>query len=99
MFEHWGHEVKTAESATSALKVLENFRPEVAIIDIGLPDMDGYELARRVRALPDRKPIRMIALTGYGTAADRQRALDAGFDEHVVKPADADKLASLLAAG
>ena len=78
------------------LELLETFKPEVAFIDIGLPDMDGYQLARRVREITGRGTVRLIALTGYGTAADRQRAMEAGFDEHIVKPVGADRLAKLL---
>ncbi len=98
VFEHWGHEVQTAENGTRALELLKSFSPDVAYVDIGLPDIDGYEVARRSRATPDLKSVRLVALTGYGTAVDRQRALDAGFDEHLVKPVDADILAQALAA-
>jgi two-component system, chemotaxis family, CheB/CheR fusion protein len=98
VFEHWGHEVKTAGSATAALKLLETFRADVAFIDIGLPDIDGHELARRLRDLPANCPRRLVALTGYGTAADNQRSIEAGFDEHIVKPADVEALARNLGA-
>jgi len=96
LFRHWGHEVKSAQSGVTALKLLEEFGPDVAFIDIGLPDIDGYEVARRLRALPARRPVQLIALTGFGTAVDRERSKDAGFDEHVVKPANAEQLARLL---
>ena len=96
MFEYWGHTVKAADTGAAALELLETFKPEVAFIDIGLPDMDGYQLARRVREMTGRGTVRLIALTGYGTAADRQRAMEAGFDEHIVKPVGADRLAKLL---
>jgi CheY-like chemotaxis protein len=66
------------------------------LLDIGLPGMDGYEVARRVRALPGGRQIRLIALTGYGQADDRQRALAAGFDDHLVKPVEPLKLALAL---
>jgi two-component system CheB/CheR fusion protein len=96
MFQQWGHEVRSAGTAAAALRLFDDFPPDIAFIDIGLPDMDGYELARRVRALPLGQPLQLVALTGYGTAADRQRAMDAGFDEHIVKPAEADRLAKMV---
>jgi two-component system CheB/CheR fusion protein len=96
MLEHWGHEVRAAETGAGALELLETFQPDVAFVDIGLPDMDGYQLARRAREMSVTQPVRLIALTGYGTAADRQRAMDAGFDEHIVKPAEPEQLAKLL---
>jgi CheY-like chemotaxis protein len=70
----------------------------VALIDIGLPGLDGYEVARKLRAElgPEQKRPKLIALTGYGQPGDRQRALDAGFDAHLVKPVDYDDLAHLL---
>ena len=81
-----GHEVRAAHSAAEAQAVAAAFVPDVAILDIGLPDLDGYALARRLRDAPWRG--RLVALTGYGQAADRERALAAGFDLHVTKPAD-----------
>jgi two-component system CheB/CheR fusion protein len=98
VLEHWGHEVKTAISGEEAWHTLETFGADVAFIDIGLPDIDGHELGRRLRDAPKRRPARLIALTGYGTAADRQKSMDAGFDEHIVKPADAEHLARMLSA-
>ena len=83
-----GHDVKTVTDAMQALTCLDAFAPQVAIIDIGLPGMNGYELAAGIRAnrkLP--KPL-LIALTGYGQAEDFDRSRDAGFDHHFVKPAD-----------
>jgi signal transduction histidine kinase/ActR/RegA family two-component response regulator len=86
-----GHEVRTAHSAAEAQAVAAAFVPDVAILDIGLPDLDGYALARRLREAPGPGAPwrgRLVALTGYGQAADRERALAAGFDLHVTKPAD-----------
>jgi CheY-like chemotaxis protein len=71
--------------------------PDLAIIDIGLPGLDGYEVATRLRAEPATRGIRMIALTGYGQEQDRQRALKSGFDAHLVKPASVEKLMQTLA--
>jgi len=87
-----GHEVTAVEDGASAVRVIREQLPDVALIDIGLPEMDGYEVARRLRAqLPDQK-LRLIAMTGYGQAADKAAATAAGFDAHIVKPASADKI-------
>jgi CheY-like chemotaxis protein len=67
------------------------------VLDIGLPDIDGYELARRMRAMPELKGVRLIALTGHGFDEDRQRTREAGFDHHLVKPVDPDDLEKALA--
>lgn len=85
LLEHSGHEVVASFDAPQALADAEKFRPEVAILDIGLPSMDGYELGRLMRARFGRELI-MLALTGYGQSEDKQRAAAAGFDEHLVKP-------------
>ncbi|MEO8551862.1 MAG: response regulator [Kofleriaceae bacterium] len=87
-----GHQVTAVEDGPSAVRVIKEQRPDVALIDIGLPDMDGYEVARVLRRdLPSVK-LRLIAMTGYGQAADKATALAAGFDAHIVKPASADKI-------
>ena len=86
-----------AHSGAEALAVLERFQPQVALFDIGLPDMNGYELARRVRRLPGGADMLLIAATGWGQEADKQLAFDAGFDHHLTKPIDFDKLRALLA--
>lgn len=83
-----GHEVETAEDGLTALQVLEGFQPDVAILDIGLPGMDGCELARRIRQLPAQATVRLLALTGYGQEVDRLNTRAAGFDVHLVKPLD-----------
>jgi signal transduction histidine kinase/CheY-like chemotaxis protein len=92
-----GNEVATAHDGPTALQAAEQFRPEVALLDIGLPGMDGYELARRLRALPQLRQLRLAALTGYGSAEDRRRSQEAGFDEHLVKPVEMETLHALLA--
>jgi two-component system CheB/CheR fusion protein len=97
VLEMWGHKVRVAESGGSALHELDEFVPDVAFIDIGLPDINGYQLAGRLREKISPRPLRLIAVTGYGTAADRQRAQEAGFDAHVVKPAEMEELDQLLA--
>lgn len=90
-----GHEVKVAHDGPQALIAAPGFDPDVAILDIGLPVMDGYELARRLIAIVPRQPF-LIALTGYGQDQDRAHARDAGFDEHMVKPVEPSRLLSLL---
>lgn len=92
-----GHHVEAVYSSRDALKAVERFRPEVALLDIGLPEMDGYELASRLRDLPACDAMRIVALTGYGQPEDRQRALAAGFDDHLVKPIDVRVLERTLA--
>ena len=94
----WGHVVSVAQDGPSALELVETFTPDVALLDIGLPAMDGYELARRLHAIPALAGVRLVALTGYGQARDRDAALAAGFHEHMVKPVDLDALEGLLAA-
>jgi CheY-like chemotaxis protein len=92
-----GHEVYEAEEGISAVEHALSICPDVAIIDIGLPGLDGYEVARRVRARANRNVPKLVALTGYGQEEDRQLAMSAGFDEHLVKPVDPDVLYRVLA--
>jgi len=98
LLELAGHRVRTASDGAAGLEAALAALPEVALVDIGLPKLDGYEVARRIRAATDggRTPL-LIALTGYGLEEDRQRALAAGFDAHLVKPFDEDELGKLLA--
>jgi CheY-like chemotaxis protein len=91
-----GHDVTPVYSAHDALERAATLRPDVALLDIGLPEMDGYELAARLRAQPELARMRLIALTGYGQAEDQQRARAAGFDFHLVKPADLRALQQAL---
>jgi len=91
-----GHAVETSEDASSGLDKLKSFRPEVALIDIGLPGVDGYALARMARQTPEAQATYLVALTGYGQAEDRQKALAAGFDTHMTKPVDPAKLCAFL---
>jgi signal transduction histidine kinase/ActR/RegA family two-component response regulator len=90
-----GHEVLEAANGVEGVKILVNERPEVAFIDIGLPVMDGYEVARMARMQTDHAT-RLVALTGYGQAEDRQRSFEAGFDDFVVKPVDPLRLTQIL---
>jgi two-component system CheB/CheR fusion protein len=95
----WGHQVAVAKDATAAIDLARAFRPETALLDIGLPGMNGHELARHLRADPAHRDLFLIAMTGYGQADDREVAREAGFDVHLVKPADLDELKELLATG
>jgi len=92
-----GHEVHTAFDATEALEAAHRFKPEVVFLDIGLPQMDGYEVARRLRANNGHEPIRLVALTGYGQPEDRTRSHAAGFDDHLVKPVSLQALEQIFA--
>jgi two-component system CheB/CheR fusion protein len=94
-----GHEVCTAHDGVAALEAARGSRPEVVLLDIGLPRMDGYEVARRLRREPGLEKVLLVALTGYGHEDDRRRSRAAGFDHHLVKPADPAELTRLLAAG
>jgi PAS domain S-box-containing protein len=94
-----GHEVHVAHDGESALRQGESLRPQVILLDIGLPGVDGYEVARRLRAQPGTRQALIIAVTGYGGEADRGRALRSGFDHHLTKPVGIDRLESLMAAG
>ena len=93
----WGHEVLVALDAVEALTLALSFKPQTALVDIGLPGMDGYELARRLRADPQHRQLHLVAMTGYGRAEDQSAARKAGFDMHFVKPAELDELEKLLA--
>jgi CheY-like chemotaxis protein len=92
-----GHHVETCEDGPSALAALPTLALDVALIDVGLPGMDGYSLARTVRQTAALRDLYLVALTGYGQAEDRQKARDAGFDVHMTKPVDPQALETLLA--
>jgi CheY-like chemotaxis protein len=94
----WGHEVRVAYDGRLALEEVSRFQPEVVLLDIGLPQMDGYEVARRLGEQAGRQGLRLVAVTGYGQEEDRRKAEAAGFDDHLVKPVDPDALQQLLAA-
>ena len=93
-----GHRVEVAYSATDALELAKSFVPEVCLLDIGLPDFDGNELARRLRMLPQAAGATLIAMTGYGRQQDREASMAAGFDHYLVKPVNTTQLADILAA-
>jgi CheY-like chemotaxis protein len=95
LLELWGHHVELAEDGTRGVERAIASRPEVALIDIGLPGLNGYEVARRVRQVLGNR-IRLIALTGYGQPDDQERTRAAGFDQHLVKPVNPKLLSRML---
>jgi CheY-like chemotaxis protein len=99
LLELLGHETRVAFDARSALEIVRTFHPDVALLDIGLPVMDGCELARRLRQLPALEKTRLIALTGYGRPSDRAVSAAAGFDAHLLKPIEISQLEALIAGG
>ena len=91
-----GHETRTAFTGPDAVAAAAEFLPEVVLLDIGLPGMDGFEVARRLRAMPALAHAFIVAMTGYGSDEDRAQAQAAGFDQYLVKPADLDLLREWL---
>ncbi len=92
-----GHEVRTAADGPSAIAEAARSRPEVVLLDVGMPGMGGHEVARRIREDGDLRTCVLVALTGYGQESDRRLSLEAGCDHHLVKPVDIRELESLLA--
>jgi PAS domain S-box-containing protein len=92
----WGHDVRTAHDGASALQVASEFQPEFVLLDIGLPGMDGYEVARKLQDLPGTRNAILVAMTGYGQEEDKLRSMASGFARHLVKPADPQKLRGLI---
>ena len=90
-----GYVVEPAADGPAGFEVIRAKCPDAALIDIGLPGVDGYEVAKRICAMPGPRPF-LVALTGYGEAEDRRRAVEAGFDAHLVKPVDPTELTALL---
>ncbi len=97
LLEMEGFEVRIASEGKAALEIAEHFQPDVVLLDIGLPGMNGFEIASRLRSKPGSSEALLIALTGYGEAESRSRSAEAGFDFHMVKPADIDLLLSMIA--
>jgi CheY-like chemotaxis protein len=91
-----GHAVRVVHDGQGALAAVEAEMPELIFLDIGLPDLFGYEVARRIRAMPGANGVSLIALTGWGQEEDRRRSHEAGFDEHLTKPVEMDTLNTLL---
>jgi CheY-like chemotaxis protein len=98
MLELWGHEVHEAADGESGLDRVTAVRPEIALIDVGLPGLDGYEVARQIRASVGGVHVFLVAVTGYGDPDDVRRAKSAGFDAHLIKPVDVRALAAILGA-
>jgi PAS domain S-box-containing protein len=96
LMRRFGHEMATANEGADALEAVSELRPDVVLLDIGLPDMDGYEVASRIRQDPALGAVVLVALTGYGMETDRLRSREAGFDHHLTKPADIRKLRQIL---
>ena len=96
LFELWGHDVVCVFDGRTALDTATKFHPHAVFLDIGLPGMDGYELAERLREIPQAARIVLIAITGYGQDEDRRRSREAGIDHHLVKPVAPETLLKLL---
>lgn len=96
LVEHCGHVARVANDASTSIDVAREFRPDIAFLDIGLPDMTGYELATRLRGEPGLEKTLLVALTGYSDVADRERSEQSGFDLHLVKPVTLDTLQQVL---
>src|SRR5919197_2045554 len=96
LLETEGHQVALTDSGAAALEAIGRFQPDIALVDVGLPGMDGYEVARRVRQLPGGKGLKLVAITGFGGETHRRRANTAGFDMHVVKPISYEQLARVF---
>jgi CheY-like chemotaxis protein len=92
LLELQGFQVEAAGDAAGALAIAERFQPEVVVLDLGLPEVDGWELARRLRQISSLTQTRIVALTGYGTELDRARSREAGIDAHLLKPIEASQL-------
>jgi PAS domain S-box-containing protein len=99
LLEMSGHEVRVAHDGRAALSLAQTFHPDTALLDIGMPQLNGYEVARALRREPWGAGITLIALTGWGQESDRQKAIDAGFDRHLTKPIDPDALEALMSEG
>ncbi|HAV35810.1 MAG TPA: hypothetical protein DCX52_05525, partial [Massilia sp.] len=97
LLESSGYRVTVLHDPKSALLAAQSGRFDACVLDIGLPDIDGYELARRLRAQPETAGAVLVAVTGYGHESDRRRSLAAGFTHHLVKPADTGQLMAILA--
>lgn len=97
LLQSMGQEVSTAGDGMQAIELATTFRPDVVLMDIGLPRLNGYDAARRIREMPGGDRIVLVALTGWGHEEDRRQATEAGFDHHWVKPVDLQALRDLLA--
>jgi CheY-like chemotaxis protein len=96
LLKHDGHLVRTVYTGAAAVQAADTFHPDLVLLDVGLPDMDGYAVARALRQKPGFDKVCLAALTGYGQESDRERAVEAGFDRHFVKPVEYARLHELL---
>ncbi len=92
-----GNEIRTAHDGPSAVKIAMEYIPDVVLLDIGLPGLNGYEVAKQIRNQPSLKNIVLVALTGYGQEPDRQASMEAGFNHHLIKPARLEQVQKILA--
>ncbi len=101
LLQLWGHEVQSAYDGCEALSRFQEFQPDIVLLDIGLPGMNGYEVARQIRSLPESlagyRDVMLVAVTGYGHESDRLQSKEAGFDQHLVKPVQSEILRDLVA--
>ncbi|MGH7170796.1 MAG: response regulator [Gemmataceae bacterium] len=97
MLRSWGHEVEVASDGRAALLAVQRAVPDAVLLDVGLPGMSGYEVARQLRQRAELERTLLVAVTGYGREEDRRRAREVGFDEHLIKPVEANVLRELLA--
>ena len=96
LLESWGHRVEEASNGAQGLDTVRRERPEIVLIDLGLPGVDGYAVARALRSAPGGEALLLVAITGYGRASDRRQAEEAGFDAHLTKPVSPAELAAIL---
>ena len=96
LIELLGYDVRACGRALDAVKIATEFRPDIAVLDIGMPELDGYELCRRLRKVPALSQMRIVAQSGYGDAESVQRSKDAGFDAHLLKPVPTEELERVL---
>jgi CheY-like chemotaxis protein len=96
LLKKWGHDVQTAFNGPQALEKARAFRPHIVLLDIGMPGMSGYDVAKQLRAEDQFEGLVITALTGYGQAEDKRRSHEAGFNHHMTKPPNPDLLAALL---
>jgi CheY-like chemotaxis protein len=96
LLESWGHRVEEAENGGRGLEIIHVSHPEIVLVDLGLPGLDGYAVARAVRSAPRGDAVLLVAITGYGRPKDRRRAQEVGFNAHLTKPVDPDELARVL---
>jgi two-component system CheB/CheR fusion protein len=93
----WGHDVRVAHTGATAIETALSYQPDMVLLDIGLPGMDGYEVARRLRECEEMRGILLVAITGYGQEEDRRRSREAALDYHLTKPVDPEALQEVLA--